>query len=60
MTNQEITEAELTQIRALGDFDLCMLISEVHDVGWPQARKILPFMAMATAAHGERRDEVRQ
>ena len=34
-TNQPITAEELARIRALDDFDLIMLLSEIHDYGWP-------------------------
>ncbi len=34
-SNQKITAVELSQIRSLDDFDLKMLISEIHDYGWP-------------------------
>ncbi len=45
--NQSITVEEGRKIRALGDFDLVMLISEIHDHSWPDARKILNLMAAA-------------
>jgi hypothetical protein len=32
--NISITKQELERIRALGDFDLEMLLSEIHDFGW--------------------------
>lgn len=42
--NIDITKDEMTQIRHLGDFDLKMLLSEIHDHGWPMAQKLLPMM----------------
>lgn len=32
--NIEITTEELGRIRQLGDFDLTMLLSEIHHLGW--------------------------
>jgi hypothetical protein len=43
-SNQKVTAKELAKIRALADFDLTMLISEIHDHGWPVARKTLTMM----------------
>jgi hypothetical protein len=48
--NQKITPAEIEKIRSLDDFDLIMLISEVHDHGWPIARKTLAMMEPLDAA----------
>lgn len=42
--NQKVSKEELAKIRKLDDFDLIMLISEVHDNGWPEARKTLGLM----------------
>jgi hypothetical protein len=42
--NQQVTKSELHKIRLLDDFDLIMLISEIHDHGWPVARKTLALM----------------
>lgn len=42
--NREIRRDELDKIRALDDFDLIMLISEVHDLGWDQARRLLKLI----------------
>ncbi len=42
--NQKIHPEVLDQIRKLGDFDLTMLLSEIHNHGWPKAQKILFFM----------------
>lgn len=40
--NQEVTDDELAKIRRLADFDLIMLISEIHDHGWPHyGRQVL-------------------
>lgn len=46
-TNQEVTKKELRAIRALDDFDIVMLISEIHDHGWPRGRKLLAMMPKA-------------
>lgn len=45
MENQSITPDQLAQIRALNDFDLIMLLSEIHDNGWDQGAKLLKIMA---------------
>lgn len=45
--NQVITTGELRAIRSLDDFDLIMLISEVHDHGWDIARNTLRVMPKA-------------
>ena len=42
--NQELSDEELKKIRALDDFDLTMLISEIHDYGWEIARETLNLM----------------
>ena len=42
--NIAVTADELAIIRALDDFDLTMLLSEIHDHGWPVARNLLPAM----------------
>lgn len=44
MSNQEVGKAELLKIRGLDDWDLIMLISEIHDHGWDIARKTLEMM----------------
>lgn len=36
--NLEITEDELKFIRSLEDFDLIMLLSEIHDNGWVHSK----------------------
>lgn len=45
--NIEITKVEIEFIRELGDFDLTMLLSEIHEHGWPAARKLMLAMAEA-------------
>ena len=45
--NLEISKLQLKAIRALKDFDLIMLISEVHDHGWDVAEKTLAMMPKA-------------
>jgi hypothetical protein len=42
--NQKITPEQLAKIRRLKDFDLIMLISEIHDHGWPVAAATLAMM----------------
>jgi hypothetical protein len=44
MENIEITKEELSFIRSLKNFDLTMLLSEIHDSGWPTARELLPTL----------------
>jgi hypothetical protein len=48
--NQKVETDELAKIRGLDDFDLIMLISEIHDHGWPQARATLAIMPPADEA----------
>lgn len=45
--NQNITPQELANIRKLDDFDLTMLLSEIHDHGWPIARETLKLILKA-------------
>jgi hypothetical protein len=45
--NIEITKAEIDFIKGLEPFDLKMLLSEIHDHGWPMARKLIVIMAYA-------------
>ena len=45
--NQTVTKQEAEAIRALDDFDLIMLISEIHDHGWPFARHTLAIIPKA-------------
>jgi hypothetical protein len=42
--NQKVSTQELAKIRQLADFDLIMLISEIHDHGWGVARRTLAMM----------------
>jgi len=42
--NQKVTKEELAKIRRLSDFDLVMLISDIHDHDWPTARTTLAMM----------------
>jgi len=39
--NQKISKDELKKIRSLTDFDLIMLLSDIHDHGWPVASATL-------------------
>ncbi len=52
--NQDISTAQLALIRALDDFDLKMLLSEIHDHGWPAAKKLLHLILLSVARRGER------
>jgi hypothetical protein len=52
--NQKITTKELAAIRALDDFDLIMLLSEIHDHGWPVASHTLQLILKAVKMEGER------
>lgn len=45
--NLDISTEDLSFIRSLADFDLIMLISEVHDHGWEMAEKTLGMMKEA-------------
>jgi len=49
-TNQKLTPEQIAKIRLLDDFDLIMLISDIHDHGWPIAEKTLALMPNGTAA----------
>jgi hypothetical protein len=42
--NQKVTPAQLAKIRRLKDFDLIMLISEIHDHGWAVAARTLEMI----------------
>jgi hypothetical protein len=42
--NQRVSIEQLEKIRKLDDFDLVMLISEIHDHGWPLASCTLDIM----------------
>jgi len=44
MPNQKVTPEQIAKIRKLDDFDLIMLISEIHDQGWPMAQRTLMMM----------------
>ena len=48
--NIDATAADLAFIRSLPDFDLIMLLSEINDHGWEEARKLLPLMAACHVA----------
>ena len=43
----EITKDELAFVRSLPDFHLTMFLSELHDFGWPMARRLLPDIKKA-------------
>jgi hypothetical protein len=42
--NRDVTPEQLAKIRTLDDFDLIMLISEIHDNGWQVAERTLSMM----------------
>jgi hypothetical protein len=56
--NQKITPEEILAIRRMGDFDLTMLISEIHDHGWPEARKLIPLIGKAEEVLRTREAEI--
>jgi len=49
--NQKVKKKDLDFIRSLDDFDLTMLISEIHDHGWPAAEKLIPYIKKSIAAN---------
>jgi len=51
--NQRISKSELDLIRRCCDFDLTMLISEIHDHGWPVARTLLPLISASNCKNKE-------
>jgi hypothetical protein len=51
--NQKLTHEQCEFIRSLEDFDLTMIVSEIHDHGWPIASKTLEFMKEAIAKRKE-------
>jgi hypothetical protein len=53
--NQSIPKADLDFVRSLGDFDLTMLLSEIHDHGWPSARDLIPAIRQSIAEAGPER-----
>lgn len=42
--NQEVGRDEANKIRRLANFEIKMLVSEIHDHGWPIARRTLALM----------------
>ena len=60
--NQKISSQDLGFIRSLPDFDLVMFISDVHDHGWPMAKKTLELMRQAFASrdHELTKDESKE
>jgi hypothetical protein len=52
-TSIEISPSEIVQIKSLPDFDLTMFLSELHDHGWPMARKLLPMIIAAVASNND-------
>ena len=52
--NIDITKEELAKVRSLEEFDLVMFLSELHDHGWPVARKTLAMIPVdSPQMHGE-------
>ncbi len=45
--NQVVTKQEIEAIRAIEDFDVVMLISEIHDHGWLHGQRLLRDMPKA-------------
>lgn len=56
--NQDVTDSEIGKIRRLGDFELTMLISEIHDHGWPIARQTLDMMPEPPPSPGQMFDAI--
>ncbi len=56
--NQDISADEMRAIRSLDDFNLQMLISEIHDHGWISkhpnvgGKSLLPMILAAIAKQG--------
>lgn len=42
---QKVTAEDCARIQSLGRFDMEMLVSEIHDHGWPHARLLLAEIA---------------
>lgn len=57
MENIKISKDELKSIRCLSDFDLVMILSKIHDHGWPMARRTLGYALEAEAARIARGEE---
>lgn len=47
MINQQISSGELAEVPSLNDFDLTMLLSDIHDHGWAVAKKTLQLILEA-------------
>ena len=52
--NIEISQTEMAAIRTLSDFDLTMLLSELHHHGWPAAKALLLLILQAEMAQAAR------
>lgn len=52
MGNQDISPEQLAKIRRLSDFDLIMLLSEIHDHGWEVASQTLEMMPVGGHGNG--------
>ena len=50
--NQKVSPRHIAKIRKLSDFDLTMLISEIHDHGWGNAQRTLDMMPPNDVATG--------
>lgn len=57
MKNQQIDACECEKIRGLDDFDLEMLVSDIHDHGWPLARITLALMPPHDQARASKMQE---
>ena len=57
MENQKVTPDQCDKIRALADFDLTMLVSEIHDLGWERAKLILSLMPRMDEGEAEAQAE---
>lgn len=52
MENIDVTKQELAALRALPDFDLTMVLSEIHEHGWPHGRRLIEAATEAVAVNG--------
>ena len=52
--NQKVKIEECARIRALSDFDMVMLISDINDHGWSRARTTLSLMSQLEQAEARR------
>lgn len=58
--NRKVTKEQLDRIRSLDDFDLIMLISELHDFGWNVAARTLEMMPTPTRKKSELEHRIKE